>query len=60
VPADVRGTGVIAQDIAVLQTAARFHQPGLTHMTSPGARILNMQRNSKRYLGIAERARTTH
>ncbi len=54
-PPDVRGTGVIAQDIAVLQTAQRgLHQPGLTHMTlsSEECRILNMQRNLERYLGI--------
>jgi phenylpropionate dioxygenase-like ring-hydroxylating dioxygenase large terminal subunit len=54
-PADVRGTGVIAQDIAVLQTAQRgLHQPGLTHLTlsSEECRILNMQRNLERYLGI--------
>jgi hypothetical protein len=54
-PADVRVTGVIAQDIAVLQTAQRgLHQPGLTHMTlsSEECRILNMQRNLERYLGI--------
>jgi choline monooxygenase len=54
-PADVRGTGVIAQDIAVLQTAQRgLRQPGLTHLTlsSEECRILNMQRNLERYLGI--------
>jgi choline monooxygenase len=54
-PPDQRGTGVIAQDIAVLQTAQRgLHQPGLTHLTlsSEECRILNMQRNLERYLGV--------
>ena len=54
-PADVRGTGVIAQDISVLQTAQRgLHQPALTHITlsSEECRILNMHRNLERYLGI--------
>ena len=54
-PADVRGTGVIAQDISVLQTAQRgLHQPGFTHMTlsSEECRILNMHRNLERHLGI--------
>jgi len=54
-PADVRGTGVIAQDISVLQTAQRgLRQPGFTHMTlsSEECRILNMHRNLERYLGI--------
>jgi phenylpropionate dioxygenase-like ring-hydroxylating dioxygenase large terminal subunit len=54
-PPDGRGTGVIAQDISVLQTAQRgLHQPGFTHMTlsSEECRILNMHRNLERYLGI--------
>jgi len=54
-PVEQRGTGVIAQDIDVLQTAQRgLHQPGLTHLTlsSEECRILNMQRNLERYLGI--------
>jgi phenylpropionate dioxygenase-like ring-hydroxylating dioxygenase large terminal subunit len=54
-PAEQRGTGVIAQDIGVLQTAQRgLHQPGLTNLTlsSEECRILNMQRNLERYLGI--------
>jgi len=55
VPADAPGTGVIAQDIAILQTAQRgMRQPGLTHLTLPSeaSRILNMHRNLERYLGI--------
>jgi phenylpropionate dioxygenase-like ring-hydroxylating dioxygenase large terminal subunit len=55
-PVEHRGTGVIAQDIEVLQTAQRgLHQPGLTHLTlsSEECRILNMQRNLERYLGIS-------
>lgn len=54
-PPDRGGTGVIAQDIAVLQTAQRgLRQPGLTHLTlsSEECRILNMHRNLERYLGI--------
>ena len=50
-PADVRGTGVIDQDISVLQTAQRgLHQPGFTHLTlsSEECRILNLHRNLER------------
>jgi phenylpropionate dioxygenase-like ring-hydroxylating dioxygenase large terminal subunit len=46
---------VLNQDIEILQTAQRgLRQPGLTHLVVSGeeSRIINMQRNLERYLGI--------
>ena len=46
---------VLDQDLSVLRTAQRgLHQPGLTHLTvsSEECRVLNLQRNLERYLGI--------
>src|SRR5205085_9768165 len=46
---------VLNQDISILQTAQRgLRQPGLTHLVISGeeCRIVNMQRNLERYLGI--------
>ncbi len=46
---------VLDQDLSVLRTAQRgLHQPGFTHLTvsSEECRVLNLQRNLERYLGI--------
>ena len=47
---------VLNQDVHILQTAQRgLRQPGLSHLVVSGeeCRIVNMQRNLERYLGIA-------
>jgi choline monooxygenase len=46
---------VLDQDLSVMRTAQRgLHQPGLTHLTvsSEECRVLNLQHNLERYLGI--------